>query len=114
MTDHQVLWCIPPPTSPEHLKVLLCRRFSTVLYHKNKIAFLELVNSELWSFLLKKKVYILKKIPPLKRNANRVHELGGVYMIPVRVSFWYELSISYRVYMDDTNIDTGMTHEPKQ
>ena len=27
-------------------------------------------------------------------------------MIPVRVSFWYELSISYRVYMDDTNIDT--------
>ena len=35
-------------------------------------------------------------------------------MIPVRVSFWYELSISYRVYMDDTNIDTGMTHEPKQ
>ena len=40
--------------------------------------------------------------------------LGGVYMIPVRVSFWYELSISYRVYMDDTNIDTGMTHEPKQ
>ena len=35
-------------------------------------------------------------------------------MIPVRVSFWYELSISYRVYTDDTNIDTGMTHEPKQ
>ena len=22
--------------------------------------------------------------------------------------------MSYRVYMDDTNIDTGMTHEPKQ
>ena len=41
-------------------------------------------------------------------------DYGGVYMMPVRVSFWYELSISYRVYMDDTNIDTGMTHEPKQ
>ena len=53
--DHHILWSIKPSTSHNHLKVLLCRGFSTVLYHEYKIASLALLNSKLWSFLLKKK-----------------------------------------------------------